>query len=57
VVDVDEYLDILGEAARARNGWKCILRRCAPAKEPKVVPDRVSADVSIQPSGPAPLLP
>jgi hypothetical protein len=57
VVDVDEYLDILSEAVRARNGWKCILRRCAPAKKPKAIPDRVSADVSIQPSGSAPLLP
>jgi hypothetical protein len=25
-----EYLDILGEAAGARNGWKRILARCAP---------------------------
>lgn len=31
-VDHDEYLDILGEAVRARNGWKSILKRCAPAK-------------------------
>lgn len=57
VVDVDEYLDILGEAVRARNGWKCILQRCAPAKAPKPILDTVSADVSIQPTDPAPLLP
>lgn len=29
-VDVAEYIDILREAARARNGWKSILARCAP---------------------------
>jgi hypothetical protein len=31
-VDPDEYVDILREALRARNGWKCILQRCAPPK-------------------------
>jgi hypothetical protein len=31
-VDPDEYLDILGEAVAARNGWKRILARCAPAR-------------------------
>jgi hypothetical protein len=31
-VDIDEYLDILREAIAARNGWKRILKRCAPAK-------------------------
>ena len=30
LVDHDEYLDILTDAVRARNGWKRILRRCAP---------------------------
>jgi len=29
-VDTDEYLDILREAVEARNGWKRILKRCAP---------------------------
>ena len=29
-VDHDEYLDILAEAVRARNGWQRILQRCAP---------------------------
>jgi hypothetical protein len=29
-VDHHEYLDILGEAVRARNGWQRILKRCAP---------------------------
>jgi hypothetical protein len=29
-VDHDEYLDILGEALTARNGWQRILKRCAP---------------------------
>lgn len=29
-VDTDEYLDILKEAVRARNGWKRILKRCSP---------------------------
>jgi hypothetical protein len=32
-VDHDEYLDILGEAVRARNGWQKILKRCAPRQE------------------------
>jgi hypothetical protein len=30
--DYDEYLDIPGEAVRARNGWQSILKRCAPAR-------------------------
>jgi len=37
-VDGDEYLDILRQALAARNGWKRILQRCAPAK-----PRRASA--------------
>ncbi len=32
-VDHDEYLDILGEAVCARNGWQKILKRCAPRQE------------------------
>jgi hypothetical protein len=31
-VDHDEYLDILGEAVRARNGWQRILKLCAPGQ-------------------------
>ncbi len=31
-VDVAEYLDILREAAAARNGWKRILGRCSPSR-------------------------
>lgn len=31
-VDVAEYLDILGEAVVARNGWKRILTRCSPPR-------------------------
>jgi hypothetical protein len=31
-VETVEHLDILGEAVAARNGWKRILSRCAPAK-------------------------
>lgn len=31
-VDHDELVDILREAARARNGWKHILARCAPRR-------------------------
>lgn len=34
-VDHDEYLDILAEAARARNGWQRILTRCTPARRRK----------------------
>jgi hypothetical protein len=32
-VDHEELIDILREAARARNGWKHILARCAPRRE------------------------
>lgn len=32
-VDLDELVDILREAARARKGWKHILARCAPRRE------------------------
>ena len=32
-VDHNELVDILREAARARNGWKHILARCAPPRE------------------------
>ena len=39
-VDVDEYFDILGEAAQARNGWKRILRRCAPPESLNTAMDR-----------------
>ena len=28
VVDSEEYLDIMSEAVRQRNGWKVILKRC-----------------------------
>ena len=38
-VDIDEYLDILGEAVAARNGWKRILKRCAPAKPGRARPN------------------
>ena len=31
-IDLDEYLDILQEAVKARNGWKRFLLRCAPRK-------------------------
>ena len=31
-VDHDEYLDILHEAVRARNGWQRILKRCSPGQ-------------------------
>jgi hypothetical protein len=31
-VDVAEYLDILGEAVAARNGWKHIQTRCSPPR-------------------------
>ena len=31
-VEDDEYVDILREAAAARNGWRHILARCAPPR-------------------------
>ena len=34
-VDADEYLDILADAVAARNGWRRILERCAPEKQPR----------------------
>ncbi|MEZ2311570.1 hypothetical protein AB6809_33595 [Paraburkholderia sp. RCC_158] len=34
-VDHDEYLDILSDAARVRNGWQRILTRCAPTRRHK----------------------
>lgn len=34
-VDHDEYLDILADAARARNGWQQILTRCTPTRRRK----------------------
>ncbi len=37
-VEGEEYLDILGEAVAARNGWKRILERCSPKKSPRSKP-------------------
>lgn len=34
-VEPDEVADIVREAVRARNGWKVILRRCAPVRQPR----------------------
>ncbi len=34
-VEADEYVDILREAVTARNGWKRILERCSPSKQPR----------------------
>ena len=31
-IEIDEYLDLLAEAVRSRNGWKTILRHCSPAR-------------------------
>ena len=31
-VEIDEYLGILAESVRSRNGWKVILRRCSPTR-------------------------
>ncbi|OGP10347.1 MAG: hypothetical protein A2048_00855 [Deltaproteobacteria bacterium GWA2_45_12] len=36
-VDINEYLDILREALEARNGWKCILARCAKFDDPTLL--------------------
>lgn len=33
-VDEDEYVDILRDAVSTRNGWKRILERCSPRKQP-----------------------
>jgi hypothetical protein len=33
-VDASEYIHVLQEATAARNGWKRILRVCAPARKP-----------------------
>ena len=37
-VDIGEYLDILREAVAARNGWKHILKRCAPSTQGRARP-------------------
>lgn len=42
-VDHDELVDILREAARARNGWKHILARCAPRRERRLTRSTSSA--------------
>jgi hypothetical protein len=34
-VDASEYIDILREAVVARNGWKRILERCSPSRQPR----------------------
>src|SRR5262249_40252253 len=34
-VDPSEVANIVAEAASARNGWKVILTRCAPATKPR----------------------
>ena len=34
-VDPDEVASIVAEAASARNGWKVILKRCAPRSKPR----------------------
>ncbi|WP_157269700.1 hypothetical protein [Azohydromonas aeria] len=57
VVNVTEYLDILDEAARARNGWKVILRRCAPARRTGRVTGSVLADAPEVFTKPVPPLP
>ena len=31
-VEIDEYLSILAESVRSRNGWKVLLRRCSPTR-------------------------
>src|SRR5690606_10552060 len=35
-LDPGELMDILRQAARARNGWRAILRRCSPAPRRRV---------------------
>ena len=44
-IDQDELVDILAEAVAARNGWKRILKRCAP---PKRVPRTVWIKQAVQ---------
>ena len=41
-VDAGEYLDILGEAVAARNGWKRILARCAAPRPVRAREARVA---------------
>lgn len=37
-LDVEEHVDILREAVAAKNGWKRILARCAPARSGRGIP-------------------
>jgi hypothetical protein len=49
-VDLDELVDIIREAARAQNGWKRILARCARRRARRAAPrapeSRVEAGAS-----------
>jgi len=45
-VDFAEMVDILREAVTARNGWKRILRRCAPPPQPRRAGARSADPVS-----------
>ena len=42
-VDPAEVVDIVGEAAAARNGWKVILARCAQVRPPRSVHAQLSS--------------
>lgn len=50
--DAGEYVDILREAVAARNGWKRILARCAPARRVRRLPPMSREPGAVCPSRP-----
>jgi hypothetical protein len=45
-VDPAEVASIVAEAACARNGWKVILKRCAPRPKPRTALQQLRADIN-----------
>jgi hypothetical protein len=50
-VDAAEVASILADAAMSRNGWKVILRRCAPTGRPRS-PRELAREATPLPTGP-----
>lgn len=45
-VDPAEVANTVAEAASARNGWKVILKRCAPKSKPRTALQQLRADIN-----------
>ncbi|WP_338869474.1 hypothetical protein [Myxococcus stipitatus] len=48
-VSVSEVVALIGEAAAAKNGWKCILTRCGPAARTAAHPSAMDGTSARQP--------